>query len=59
MKLLSSVKFFKPATPRYGFVQNDDLGTHSSTGTIRQSSGASEVSRHSTRYPSPLDLNYF
>lgn len=59
MKLLSAVKFFKSATPRHGFVQYDDLGTHTSTGTFRQSTGASEVSRHSTRYPSPLDLNYF
>lgn len=59
MKLLSALKLFKPATSRHGFVMNDDLGTYPTTGTTRQTTGASEISRHSTRYPSPLDLNYF
>lgn len=50
---------FKPATPRHGFVDQDDLNTHHNTGTTRQALGAAEVSRHTSRYPSPLDLNYF
>lgn len=58
--LFSSLRsLFKPATPRHGFVDQDDLNTHHNTGTTRQALGAAEVSRHTSRYPSPLDLNYF
>lgn len=58
--LFSSFRsFFKSVTPRHGFVDQDDLNTHQNTGTTRQALGAAEVSRHTSRYPSPLDLNYF
>lgn len=41
------------------FLEHDELQTQTTTGTLRQSPGAQEVSRHAIRYPSPLDLSYF